>query len=130
VVSVHLLDVNVLLALFDPQHVHHEATCPISENGFVRISSSPGYPARPGEAPRIVEMLNEFCDIPDHRFWPEDMRLQDIVEPGAPFTHNQVTDLYLLGLAVHNGGKLATLDRRIPAALVDGGDQALAVVPV
>jgi hypothetical protein len=58
------------------------------------------------------------------------MRLQDVIEPGASFTHKQVTDLYLLGLAVHNGGKLATLDRRIPATLVHGGEQALTVVPV
>jgi len=141
--TVHLLDVNVLLALFDRQHMHYEtthrwltanrqsgwATCPITESGFIRISSHPKYPTLPGEALLITGMLMEFCDDPNHQFWAADVRLADIVKPGLAFTHGQVTDIYLLGLAIRKGGKLATLDRRIAAALVDHGVRALTVIP-
>lgn len=142
--TVHLLDINVLLALFDRQHIHYEtshrwlaanrqsgwATCPITENGFVRISSHPKYPTRPGDAPLITEMLREFCNVPDHQFWAADVRLGDIVKPGTVFTHGQVTDIYLIGLAVRNGGKLATLDHRIATAAVEHGEQGLTLLPV
>lgn len=142
--AIHLLDVNVLLALFDPWHAFYEtthkwfesnkgagwATCPITENGFIRLSSHPRYQNRPGEANEIAEKLNQFCDDPDHQFWAADVRLGDIVKPGTVFTHGQVTDIYLLGLAVRNGGKLATLDRRIAAAAIEHGGQGLTLLPV
>lgn len=138
----HLLDVNVLLALADPQHVHHDAahawfarhasdgwaTCPITENAFVRIASHPGYPNRPGDAQVVIELLRRICGRDGHRFWPDTISPRDIVVRGHALTHGQLTDVYLLALAVANGGRLATLGRRIPAAAVEGGREALVVV--
>ncbi|HEY7036503.1 MAG TPA: TA system VapC family ribonuclease toxin [Thermomicrobiales bacterium] len=139
----HLLDVNVLLALCDPMHVHHEAThrwfaavgrfawatCPITENGFVRVGSHPSYPNRPGDAAAVLEILRQFCAADEHRFWAADLSIRDLLKSGTAITHTQVTDLYLLGLAVRNGGKLATLDRRISADAVDSGGGALVLLP-
>jgi len=71
-----------------------------------------------------------FCNHPDHQFWPADLRFADLVKPGQVFSHKQITDLYLLGLAIRNGGKLATLDRRIPTVLLDQGNEALTLIPV
>lgn len=139
----HLLDVNVLLALADPQHVHHDlahawfgsgpndawATCPITENAFVRIASHPSYPNRPGEAAAVLQRLRAMCAVPGHRFWPDDASIRDAVPSGAVLTHAQVTDVYLLALAVAHGGRLATFDQRIPTSLLEGGAQALEVLP-
>jgi toxin-antitoxin system PIN domain toxin len=141
-VSVYLLDVNLLLALSDPMHVHHEvahgwfsetgaqawATCPVTENGFVRIASHPRYPNRPGDVGAVVAILRRFCAAGGHHFWTEDISLRDLVESKAIVTHAQVTDVFLLGLAVHRRGKLATLDRRLPVAAVQGGAAALELI--
>lgn len=143
-VTVYLLDINVLLALFDPQHAQHEdahvwfslnqgrgwATCPFTDNGFVRISSSPSYPTRPGDASSILTALMTFCESPFHVFWPADIRLGILLSRSTVLLHNHVTDLYLLGLTIHHGGKLATFDRRIPAALIDGGAAAVTLLPI
>jgi toxin-antitoxin system PIN domain toxin len=140
--TIYLLDINVLLALADPMHVHHEpshqwftergqaawATCPLTENGFVRIASHPKYPNRPGDVPAVLSILRQFCDSPGHCFWAEDLSILDIVEPEAIITHSQITDIYLLGLAVRKNGKLATLDRRILVDAVRGGRQALELI--
>lgn len=137
--TTYLLDVNLLLALSDPMHVHHEsahrwfasrgqlawATCPITENGFVRIASHPSYPNRPGDVPAVLSILHRFCATPGHHFWSADVSIRDVLQPGAVITHSQVTDIFLLGLAVHKGGKLATLDRRIFASAIRGGNEAL-----
>ena len=138
----YLLDVNLLLALGDPMHVHHEAThswfastgrhswatCPMTENGFVRVASHPSYPNRPGDVLAVLAILGQLCKAEGHEFWPEDISILDIVEPGAIFTHAQMTDVYLVGLAVHKKGKLATLDRRIPTHAVRGGQEALELI--
>ena len=142
--TVGLLDVNVLLALFDPRHVHHEpaqqwfaaegrkgwATCPMTENGFVRIASQPSYPSSPGNAIVLRRLLTEFCRTSRHTFWPDRITLRDdkLFDPGVLVTSNHITDVYLLGLAVHNQGRLITFDRRIPAAAVRGGDKALRIL--
>lgn len=137
--TVYLLDVNVLLALSDPMHVHHEAahrwftavgqpawaTCPITENGYVRIASHPSYPNRPGDAPVVLALLRQFCARTQHHFWAADVSLRDILQPGILLSHNQLTDIFLLGLAVHHSGKLATLDQRIMANAIPGGNTAL-----
>lgn len=142
--TTYLLDVNMLLALSDPRHVHHEpahawfaqvgslswATCPITENGFVRVASNPRYPNRPGNAAAILALLRQFCTLDGHHFWPADVRLQDFLPENAVVGHNQLTALYLLGLAIHHQGKLATLDQRIPAYLLDQGDGAMELVGV
>ncbi len=138
-----MLDVNVLLALSDPMHVYHEAahrwfaergkaawaTCPITENGFVRIASHPNYPNRPGDAPVVLAVLRRLCASQGHTFWPDAISLTAILRPDTLLTHTQVTDVYLLGLAVAQGGKLATFDQRMPAGIVRGGMQALEVIP-
>jgi uncharacterized protein len=142
---VFLLDVNLLLALCDPNHLHHEvahswfaahgragwATCPITENGFIRIASQPRYPNSPGGSARTAELLRMFCRSRGHHFWPDAVSLTDetLFKMSPALQSNQVTDVYLLGLAVKHGGKLATLDESIPAAAVSGGETALNVVP-
>jgi uncharacterized protein len=140
--NTYLLDVNMLLALSDPMHIHHDtahhwfssrghaawATCPITENGFVRIASHPNYPNRPGDAPVVLSILRQFCTAEGHQFWAEDVSLRDILHPSALLIHSQVTDVFLLALAVHKRGKLATLDQRISTLAVPGGAGALELI--
>ncbi len=133
---VSLLDVNVLVALFDPDHVHHElahdwfddhradgwATCPCTENGFVRVLTNPSY-ATPAHRPEdIVERLRAFRASGKHHFWPDAVSLSDakVFKPAYIRGHRQVTDIYLLGLAHHAEGRLATFDRSIPLSAVAG----------
>lgn len=137
--TVYLLDINLLLALMDPAHVHHElshqwfaekgqrawATCPLTENGFIRIASHPNYPNRPGNVPAVLAILRQACKTPGHQFWTDSLSILEILEKDAIITHAQITDIYLLGLAVHKRGKLATLDQRISVGAVRGGRQAL-----
>ena len=139
---VYLLDVNVLLALCDSLHLHHEAahrwfgqhgrtawaTCPITENGFVRIASHPNYPNRPGDVAAVLEILRRLCAVTGHQFWMDDLALRDFLLPGI-ITHAHVTDIYFLGLAARKGGKLATFDRRIPAAAIQDGKNFLELIP-
>jgi toxin-antitoxin system PIN domain toxin len=138
-VITYLLDANLLLALTDPMHIHHEAahrwygsigrynwaTCPITENGFVRIASNPRYPNRPGNVSAVLAILRRFCSAEGHHFWDDNMSLRELLLPGAVLTHHHVTDVYLLGLAVHQDGKLATLDQNIPVSVIQGGKEAL-----
>jgi hypothetical protein len=138
----YLFDVNLLLALFDPGHEHHQiahqwyggkrswASCAITENGFIRIASSPAYPGGVTSPAAVAEKLRGFIDASDHAFWEDRLSLLD----GAVFrldhikSARQVTDVYLLGLAAQRGGKLATLDRTIPLDAVVGGQTALELV--
>ena len=134
---VALLDVNVLVALFDPDHVHHDlahdwfgahraggwATCAITENGFLRVVSNPHYQP---DAPRpavAAGQLRRFCESGHHRFWSETVSLRDetLFSLPAAAGHRQLTDVYLLGLARKMNGTLATFDRGIPIAAVKGG---------
>lgn len=144
--GVALLDVNVLIALFDPDHVHHEpahhwfedqrragwATCPLTENGLLRVLAHPAYSPAASPPAIILESLRVFCASGGHTFWPDDISLRDpgLFLAGAPPSHRQVTDLYLLGLAVKHGGRLATFDRAIPLGKVRGAeDENLALIP-
>lgn len=133
---VALLDVNVLIALFDPEHVHHEpahswfadhrsrgwATTPITENGVVRILSSPAYHSVSMSASDALAHLRSLCSSGDHEFWPSDVSLvaAGVLTAGALVTHRQVTDLYLLALATARYGCLVTFDTSIPHAVVHG----------
>jgi toxin-antitoxin system PIN domain toxin len=140
--TTYLLDVNLLLALTDPMHIHHEpahrwftkkgqqawATCPLTENGFIRIASHPNYPNRPGDVAAVLAILRQLCEARGHHLWPEDISVLQILQPDVIVTHAQITDVYLLGLAVHKRGKLATLDQRIPVDAVRGGHEALELV--
>ncbi len=138
--GVALLDVNVLVALFDPDHVHHElahdwfddqrghgwATCPLTENGFVRVLTNPAY-ATPAHRPAdIVERLRAFRGSGNHHFWPDSVSLSDptVFNPAYIRGHRQVTDVYLMGLARQGGGTLATFDRTIPLAAVVGATKS------
>ncbi len=139
-----LLDVNVLIALIDRAHVHYElsrgwferegrrswATCPISENGALRIVGHPAYGNFPGSPAVVATALLELRSFGNHRFWPDDISLlaSDIVDPARLLTSGQVTDTYLLALAVSKGGRLATLDRRLIASAVNGGEAGLCLV--
>jgi len=135
-VSVALLDVNVLVALFDPAHIHHEtahrwlaqnrhygwATCPITVNGSIRIISNPRYPASVEAPAEIASLLRAACSAPDHHFWEDSVSLLDDTLFLASMIggHQKITDAYLLGLAVRNHGRLATFDRSIPLKAVHG----------
>jgi toxin-antitoxin system PIN domain toxin len=138
-----LLDVNVLVALSDPMHIHHEsahhwfaksgrkawATCPLTENAFIRIACHLNYPNRPGDAAAVLNILRRFCQAPGHQFWPDGISIRDFIDPTTVITHSLITDVYLLSLAVHKKGKFATFDRRIPAAAVRSGPDALELIP-
>lgn len=140
---VHLLDINVLIALCDPLHEHHGralawflgnprpawATCAITENGFVRILGHKKYPNFDGGTAAAREVLQGLCILPGHQFWPCDLSLLgESVLLRAPDSR-QITDTYLLALAVHHRGRMATLDRGIDVSLVKGGRQALCLIP-
>lgn len=136
---VALFDVNVLVALFDPDHVHHEAahawfarsrsagwaTCPLTENGVVRVLSNPAYRAEPERPGALLARLRSFCGSGGHVFWPDDVSLRSArtLRAGAALSHATLTDIYLLALAVAHDGRLATFDRRIPVSAVSGGEK-------
>ena len=131
---VALLDVNVLVALFDPDHVHHEAahawfavegrknwaTCPLTEAGFIRVLSSPGYAGTVTRAADLAERLRRFCGSGGHVFWQDDVSLLDgsLFDLARIAGHRQLTDVYLLGLAHKRRGRLVTFDRTIPLRAV------------
>jgi toxin-antitoxin system PIN domain toxin len=131
---VALLDVNFLVALFDADHVHHEiahdwfadnrtagwATCPLTENGLVRVLANPKYGSTVSAVPAIVERLEKFRASGHHRFWPDTVSLTEaeLFNPALVRGHRQLSDVYLLGLARKNGGRLVTFDRTISTAAV------------
>lgn len=138
-----LLDVNVLVALLDPQHAAHEAayrwlatnlvdgwaTCPLTENGCLRLLTNPRY-TRPMTPGLVLSKLDEAMHTGHHEFWPDDLSITS-----ARFYrdhlrgHQQVTDMYLLGLTVNRGGRLVTFDQRIRRELVAGcGPEHLVVL--
>jgi toxin-antitoxin system PIN domain toxin len=134
--SIALLDVNVLVALFDPDHIHHDlahdwfaddgaagwATCPITENGFIRVVTHQSYHPDPLRPAVVIERLRKFCSNSHHHFWPDAVSLCDEMAFGAERIAGprQLTDIYLLGLARKMGGRLATFDRTIPVGAVKG----------
>jgi toxin-antitoxin system PIN domain toxin len=140
----YLLDVNVLIALIDPGHVAHDAahgwfetsgnkdwaSCPMTENGVIRIVGNPKYTNTPGSPAAVAAIMAKLCSLSGHRFWPDDLSLvaSDFVDPARILTSAQVTDTYLLALAKANRGKLATFDRRLSAAAVKGGKAALHII--
>ena len=139
-----LLDVNVLIALLDPDHSSHDAaqtwfgeyaaeswaTCPITQNGFVRIVGSPKYP-RAASIRDAAASLTSATGRLDHVFWPDDLPLigSDWIDMAAITSHGQITDSYLLALAASKGGKLATFDRRLSTRAVRNGKEALHLIP-
>jgi toxin-antitoxin system PIN domain toxin len=137
----YLLDANVLIALCDDQHALHPqahrwfslggskswATCPLTENAFIRITSHPSYPRSTGSIPEQIRILREFCQLPGHEFWPDDLSFVRTdawlnLEHAKP---SNLTDFYLIALAFKRSGKFVSLDRAIPAHRIKGGVEAL-----
>ncbi len=139
-----LLDVNVLLALLDADHVDHDrasawlddeidggwASCPITQNGFVRIVSQPRYPS-PVTSREAVERLSQACDTHHHKFWPCDVSLLDarVVDRERVHGPRQITDAYLLALATAHEGRFVTFDQSLALSAVLGAtDENLTVL--
>jgi hypothetical protein len=139
-----LLDVNVLIALIDPAHVQHDhvhawfasvgsnawATCPLTENGVLRIVGHSRYPNSPGTPAAVAELMTAFFAHPNHEFWPDNVTLLNSrhVHAARLLDSAQVTDSYLLALAAAHHGRLATLDKQLVADAVVHGRQALCVI--
>jgi len=131
--GVFLLDVNVLIAMAWPTHSAHErvkgwlgrnakdawATCPLTQTAFVRILSNPSFSRHALVPSEAMTLLQAYLGHPTHKFWADDLSLVQALEPltARLSGHQQVTDAYLLGLAIHKKGKFATLDRAISALL-------------
>lgn len=130
-----LLDVNVLIALLDAAHIHHQrasqwleqslhhgwASCPLTQNGCLRIMAQPAYPqALPLAA--VAQRLGQAAVTPAHLFIADDYSLLDADSLHWPqlLGHRQVTDAYLLGLAVRHGCRFVSFDARVNLAAVPG----------
>lgn len=142
---ISLLDVNVLVALFDPAHLHHRAahlwladnkrsgwaTCPITENGFCRVISHPRYPGRRTSPSDAIARLRQFRGSGHHEFWPDSLSVCDEEHFAHDHLlgHRQITDTYLLALAVAHGARLVTFDQGItPAVLREAGPGHLEIL--
>jgi toxin-antitoxin system PIN domain toxin len=138
-----LLDVSVLLPLFDGGHVHHQraiawctenakagwASCPLTQNGFVRIVCQPKYP-RPARMRDALGVLRQQIERADHEYWPDDISIADaeLFNPAFVLGPSQIADVYLLGLAVKHGGRLVTFDQGMPVKAVRGAEPRHLVV--
>jgi toxin-antitoxin system PIN domain toxin len=132
----YLLDINLIIALMDPDHVFHQkahdwwgeqgkpwASCPLTENGFIRITSSAAY--SPGQPATVLEMTSRFAAFAsnsDHEFWPDAFSITDptLFDRSLILSSKYLTDLYLLKMASKNDGCLATFDRNIPIGAATG----------
>jgi uncharacterized protein len=130
-----LLDINFIIALLDPDHTFHErahawwaanmklgwASCPLTENGVVRIMSNPNYSGKarftPGD---LIGRLWKFVEQSNHEFWPDKISLRDekIFATERIHSSRQIADLYLLALTVEHHGRLVTFDCGIPLSSV------------
>lgn len=139
-----LPDVNVLVALIDPAHVGHEdahawfaaegrrdwATCPLTQNGVIRIIGNPRYPNSAGSPAEASQIMRRLCSLDGHSFWEDTVNLLDceFVDTGEIRTPAQLTDTYLLALAKTRQGKLATFDRKLSLRPVRGGRKSLYLI--
>ena len=130
-----LFDLNVLVALWDAEHLHNAralqwwsqnrtdgwASCPLTQNGFLRVVSQPSY-SFPISISEAFGHLHRNTETSDHAFWPDDISLLDerLIDRSRVLGPKQLTDIYLLALAVKHGGRLVTFDRAIPTAAVRG----------
>ncbi len=138
-----LFDISILLALLDQDHIHHErtrawwatqrhhgwASCPLSQNGFVRIISQKAY-QHPKPIIEAFGMLQHATTRPDHQFWPDDLSLLDttLINHSRVLSPRHLTDIYLLALAVKHGGRLVTLDTGIALQAARGAKQHQLVI--
>ncbi|MBA2665643.1 MAG: VapC toxin family PIN domain ribonuclease [Trueperaceae bacterium] len=137
-----LLDVNVLIALLDPTHTHHDRahdwfagpgkvnwlSSPTTQNGTVRIASHPKYSnAQP--VPVVLESLESLTRVGNHRFVPDSVSLLDErVVRSHLLSSSQITDTYLVQLAFSVGARLATFDRRIVTNAVLGAEDGVLLI--
>jgi uncharacterized protein len=135
----YLLDVNFWIALLDESHVFNSnaiefierpgieiATCPIIENGVLRILNLPHYSKfGPVGFHVVANKLSEIYAEKNVAFWQDDFSLvtSNQVKWSRVFSHSQITDLYLLGLAVRHNGILATFDQHISLDSVEGATE-------
>jgi toxin-antitoxin system PIN domain toxin len=142
--KVALLDVNVLVALFQPEHVHHDlahdwfaehrqdgwATCPITEAGLVRLLANPRFHPGAIGVSAVVEKLRRLQSDRAHEWWDANVSLADpkLFQLTAVRGHRQVTDVYLAGLAHSRGGKLVTFDGAVLWSAVTGAKPSLVEV--
>jgi uncharacterized protein len=142
--TVHLLDVNVLLALMWPAHQGHQsaqdwfaenartgwATCAFTQTGCVRILSNPSFSSDFLSLQEAVKLLTANLNHPSHRFWPDDLSFPEAAEPVLKQMqgHQQVTDAYLLGLVLRRKAKLATMDRGVSSLLPKDKQTAIVVL--
>ncbi len=138
-----LLDVNVLIALLDSDHVDHVrardwinaevgngwASCAITQNGFVRIISQPRYPS-PVSPSQAIDRLSRATNTEHHEFWACSVSLldRDVIDHSRLHGHRQVTDAYLLALATANNGRLITFDQSVPVSAIRGAEEANLVI--
>lgn len=132
-----LLDANVLISFFDSQHICHKlalewfnsenddgwATCPITENAVLRVLTNPNYSkVKKFNIRQLMHLFGENANATDHVFWPDDVSLlsESVIYPEKILGHKQLTDVYLLSLAVKNNGRLVTFDARISVDAVKG----------
>jgi len=131
-----LLDINVWVALFDDAHIHNAdarklfrqpklkiATCVLTENGVLRVLNLPGYAKRaPPGFDLVRQKLALACADVDHEFWPCSLSLRDeqVLDWTRVMGHNQITDAYLLALAVDHKGAFTTFDHRVALSVVSG----------
>jgi uncharacterized protein len=139
-----LLDVNVLIATAWPTHHAHEkvqqwlgrharegwATCPLTESAFVRILSNPAFSPNALTPTDALALLQANLRHPAHRFWEDNISFVDAVAPFAKrlVGHQQVSDAYLLGLAIHRKARLATLDHAVLTLLTESSSERENVV--
>lgn len=140
----YLLDVNVLIALLWRAHESHEktqtwfakgskagwATCPFTQAGCIRILSNPAFSRNAASPQQALRLLNVNLNHPSHIFWPDDLTFADAVAPMERLLvgHKQVSDAYLLGLAIRRKAKLVTLDRSVSALLTKEQQTSLLVL--
>ena len=135
-----LLDVNVLIALFDDDHFFNGkaralfarpklkiATCPLVENGVMRVLNTPRYSKfGPLGFEPVRQRLIQITKDTDHQFWPDDVSIRSagVMHFEHLLGHNQLTDAYLLALAIKHGGSLATFDQTVALSAVHGARSA------
>lgn len=140
--GVALLDVNVIFALAWPTHQHHVradqwfeecdewSTTPITQSGFVRLSSNSAVTQVRMTPPAACRLLADITAEPDHVFWPDDLSgvIDEVIDPAALTGHRQVTDAHLISLAHRHGGHLTTFDEKLRALLRPGFDHLVNVI--
>jgi uncharacterized protein len=143
-VSGYLLDINVIIALIDPSHVHHDRahawfdatgrhdwlSCPLTENGAVRIVSHPRYSNHQSPV-TVIDSVRSLTGVGNHRFVPDEVSLLDpkMVDAEALLSSGQITDSYLLALAVQAGAHLATFDTKLVTSAVPHATGHLVHIP-